>query len=183
MGRCSLPTHFSSTCFKFIRFIIVAFGLGSLETCLHTLGSIGTFCTFFFINNQHYGYGLTTQNPRHQIPFARPHTFSIIDGHKNYRVSLSSDTHLSWLWVIHKIILHQSLFARPHTINIIVSQKHYKVSLSSNLHSSWLWVIHKPYFINVHLLGCTLSLSQFVTSIIGYLYPKIFVHHGYGLTT
>ena len=42
--------------------------------------------------------------------------------------------------------------------------------------------LHKIIFIEVHLLGRTRSISQLVTSITGYLYPRIFVHHGYGLS-
>lgn len=89
-------------------------------------------------------YGSTTQYSCHWNTFARPHTVSIIVGHKNYRVSLSLDICLSWLWVIHKSTLHRSLFARPHNVSIIVSHKNYRVSLSLDVCLSWLWVIHKP---------------------------------------
>jgi len=42
---------------------------------------------------------------------------------------------------------------------------------------------HKILDIKVHLLGRTLLASQLVTSITGYLYPRIFVCHGYGSFT
>jgi len=137
-----VPSHptLVGTCFTFISFNIAAFSLGYLEMCPPTPGYVGT-C--YFINNQHHGYRSTTQNPCHRSPFARPHTVNIIVGHKHYRVSLSSDLHLSWLWVIDKPTLHRGPFSRPH-ISITVGHKHYMVCLSSDLHSSWLWVIHKP---------------------------------------
>jgi len=131
------------TCFTFISFNIAASTLGSLEMFPPIPGYVGT-C--YLINIQHHGYGSTAQNPCHQSQFARPHTVSIIVGHKNYRVSLSSDLCFSWLWVIHKPTLHRSPFARPHIVNITVGHKHYRVFLSSDLHSSRLWVNHtKPF--------------------------------------
>ena len=138
-----MPSHLTlvGTCFTFMSFSITTFSLVYLETCPPTPGYVGTCC---FINNQHHGYGATTQNPYHRSPFARPHTISIIVGHKNYMVSLSSDLHFSWLWVIHKPTLHWSPFARPHTFSVTVCHKHYRVSLSLDLRSSWLWVIHEP---------------------------------------
>ena len=42
---------------------------------------------------------------------------------------------------------------------------------------------HKIVVIEIHLLGRTLLVSQLVTSITRYLYPWIFVHHGYGSST
>ena len=53
-----------------------------------------------------------------------------------------------------------------------ISNQHHSYGSSTN-----------PHFIEVHLLGCTLSVSQLVTSITGYLYPLIFVHHVYGSST
>ena len=118
-----VPSHptLLGTCFTFISFIIVAFGLGYLDMFPPTPSYVGT---FYFINNQHHSYGSITQNPCHRSPFARLHTISIIVGHKDYRVSLSLNVHFSWLWVIHKPTLHQSPFARLHTVNIIVGHKH-----------------------------------------------------------
>jgi len=42
---------------------------------------------------------------------------------------------------------------------------------------------HKILGIEIHLLGRTLLTSQLVTIITGYLYPWIFVCHGYGSST
>ena len=42
---------------------------------------------------------------------------------------------------------------------------------------------HKIFFIEVHLLGRTLLVTKLVTSITGYLYPWIFVFHGFGSST
>ena len=84
----------------------------------------------------------------------------------------------SRLWVIHK---HRGPFTRPHIVTITVGHKHYRVSLSSDLHG--YGPSTNPHFIEVHLLGHTLSSSQLVTSITRYLYPRIFIYHGYGLTT
>ena len=96
-----VPSHptLVGTCFTFISFNIAAFGLGYLETCPLTPGYVGT-C--YFINNQHHGYGSITQNPWHRNPFARSHTINITISHHHYRVSLSLDLRLSWLWFIHK---------------------------------------------------------------------------------
>ena len=95
-----VPSHPTSvgSCFTSISFNIASFGLGYLETCPPTPGYVGT-C--YFINNQHHSYGSTAQNPCHRSPFARPHTVSIIVGHKHYRVSLSSNLRLSAFWVNH----------------------------------------------------------------------------------
>lgn len=140
-----VPSHpaLVGTCFTFISFNIAAFGLGYLETCPPTPSYVGT---YYFINNQHHGYGSTAQNPSHRSPFVRLHTVSNTVGHKHYKVSLSSDLRLSWFWVIHKSTLHRSPFSRPHTVNIIVGHKHYMVSLSSDLRSLRLWVNHTEPF-------------------------------------
>ena len=140
-----VPSHptLVGTCFTSISFNIAAFSLGYLEMCPPTPGYVGT-C--YFINNQHHSYGSTTQNPWHRSPFARPHTVSITVGHQHYRVSLSLDLCLSWLWFIHKPTLHRSPFARPHTVSITVGHKHYKVSLSSDLRLSGFWVNHIKSF-------------------------------------
>ena len=140
-----MPSHpaLVGTCFTFISFTIATFSLDYLETFPPTPGYVGT-C--YFINNQHHGCRSTAQNPCHRSPFSRSQTVSITVGHKHYRVSLSSDLHLSWLWVIHKPTLHRSPFARLHTVSITVGHKHYRVSLSSDLRSSRLWVNHiKPF--------------------------------------
>ena len=113
------------TCLTFISFNIEASGLDSLETFSPTPGYVGT---YYFINDQHHSYGSTTQNPCYRSPFSRPHIVSITVGHKNYRIYLSSDLCLSWLWIIHKLILHRSLFSRSHIISITIGHKHYKVS-------------------------------------------------------
>jgi len=134
----SYPT-LVGTCSTFISFSIAISNLGSLEICPPTPSYV---VTFYFINNQHHGYGSIAQNPCHRSPFSRSHIVGITVGHKNYRVSLSSDLHLSWLWVIHKPMLHQSPFSRLHTVSITVRHKHYRVSLSLDLCSSWLWVNH-----------------------------------------
>ena len=42
---------------------------------------------------------------------------------------------------------------------------------------------HKILLIEVHLLGCTLLVTQFVTRITGYLYPQIFIFYGSGSST
>ena len=145
-----VPSHLTlvGTCFTFISLIIAAFDLGYLETCPPTPSYVGT-C--YFIKNQHHSYGSTTQNHFHRSPFARPHTVSHTVGHKNYRVSLSSDIRLSWFWFIHKPTLHRSPFSRPHTVNITVGHKHYRVSLSSDLRSSRLWVNYTKPFSSVAL--------------------------------
>ena len=136
------------TCFTFISFNIASFGLGYLEMCPLTPRYVGT---FYFINNQHHGYGSTTQNPSHRSPFVRPHTVSNIVGHKHYKVSLSLDLSLSWFWFIHKLTLHLSPFARPHIVNITVGHKHYRVSLSSDICSSQLWGNYTKPFSSVAL--------------------------------
>ena len=43
--------------------------------------------------------------------------------------------------------------------------------------------LQKMLVIEVHLLGCTLLVTQLVKSITGYLYPWIFVCHGFGSST
>ena len=127
-----MPSHpdLVGTFFTFISFSIAAFDLGYLETFPLTPSYVGT---YYFINNQHHGYGSTAQNHFHRSLFARPHTLSNTVGHKHYRVSLSLDLHFSWFWLIHKPTLHRSPFSRPHTVNIIVGHKHYRISLYSNL--------------------------------------------------
>jgi len=95
---------------------------------------------------QTQGYWSTAPKPFNRSPFSMSHIVSITIDHKNYKVSLPLDLNFSWLWVIHKPMLHQSPFSRPHIVSIIVFHKHYKVSLSSDLGSSWLWVNHtKPF--------------------------------------
>ena len=141
-----VPSHptLVGTCFTFTSFSITVFNLGYLEMYPPTPSYVGT-C--YFINNQHHGYGSTTQNPFHRSPFARPHTVSHTVGHKNYWVSLSSDICLLWFWFIQKPTLHRSPFSRAHIVNIAVGHKHYRVSLSLNLRSSRLWVNYtKPFF-------------------------------------
>ena len=73
-----VPSHpaLVGTCFTFISFNIAVFGLGYLDTWPPTPIYVGT-CYF---NNQHHGYGSTTQNPFHRSPFARPHIVSSIVG-------------------------------------------------------------------------------------------------------
>ena len=78
---------------------------------------------------------------------------------------------------------HRSPFARPHTVSHTVGHKHYMVSLSSDLRLSWFWFIHKPTLHRSPFARPQTAISQLVISITEYLYPQIFVHHGYGLTT
>ena len=42
---------------------------------------------------------------------------------------------------------------------------------------------HKILLIEVHLLGPTLLVTQLVTKITRYLYPQIFIFHGFGSST
>ena len=136
-----VPSHLTlvGICFNFISFSIAVFSLGYLETCPPTPTYVGT---YYFINNQHHGYGSIAQNYFHRSPFARLHTISNTVGHKHYRYLYP------WIFICHGF------------------------GSSTN-----------PHFIEVHFLGHTLLISQLVTSITGYLYPRIFVHHSYGLNT
>ena len=164
-----VPSHpaLLGTCFTFISFSIVAFVLGSLETCLPTRGYVGT---YYFINNKHYGYESIAQNLCHWSPFSRSHTVSITVGHKHYRVFLPSNFRLSWLLVIHKPTLHRSPFSRLHTVNITIGHKHYRVSLYSDLRSSWLWVIdkstlHRSPFASLHIVSIIVGHKHYRLSL------------------